>query len=68
MRLALQIAGTRVRQMRNSYKILIGKHAGKKSLSKPSLRLQYNIKINRMVGCGLGSPGTRKSQLRISGP
>jgi hypothetical protein len=57
-----------VREMRNSYNILIGKYAGKKLLGKPSLRLHDSIKLNRIAGCGLDLPGTGKSRWRISGP
>jgi hypothetical protein len=46
--------------MRNVYKILVGKPEGKRLLRRPRHRWEGNIKINiKELGCGLNSSGLR---------
>jgi len=48
--------------MRNAYKILVGKPAGKRPIERPRYRYEVNIRVdikwNNVWGCGLDSPGS----------
>jgi hypothetical protein len=49
-------------EMRNAYKILVGRPEGTRQLGKPRRRWEDNIKmgltVNRIWGCGLDSSGS----------
>jgi hypothetical protein len=52
---------SRVGEMRNAYKILVGKPDGKRPLGRPRRRREDNIKMddgNRVGRCGLNSSGS----------
>jgi hypothetical protein len=46
-------ASNGVGEMRNAYKILVGKHEGERPIGKPRCRLENNIRIDlRKIGWG----------------
>jgi hypothetical protein len=55
-----------MRQMRNSYKILVGKSEGKTQLGRPRCRWEDNIRMAlRQMGFGFHESGEFFSYLRV---
>jgi hypothetical protein len=52
-----------MREMRNTYNILVGRPEGKRSLGRPRRRWDDNVKMDLrgtgFAGCGLDSSGSR---------
>jgi hypothetical protein len=51
---------TGIREIRNAYKILVGKPERKRPLEGSWSRQKDNIKLNLVWGCGLASSGSRQ--------